>query len=709
MAHKHGNGNSSSRHQWKERLWRGGWLLKWFLLAFVLFVSLTFFLHFRKVETQFLEVGSKAPRYVISQTDFSFLDQDVSQALRQEAVRDIGIIYQVDESQVKRYRRDFEDFLIKHQEWRKKLPLSTFDEMHDLLNETEKILLQAHFTDERSLKKIESFPVAVSLFFLLPSSFSQDERVPLPTVLWDYIGKTLGSDSYYQESITYVTESFSKQVWLLHPDLALQHRIQKEIERSVLDRSTPIEAGGQIIKKGETVEPRHIVMLQAMHAALENARNVWTVSSLFSSALVSLFLIVISALFLHFYNRSLLLSFREVTLLIVIILLSLAFSKVIEHVLLIRMNNWMEVIRSPVVMPFSALFVCVLLGREMAVFCSFFLLVIFTVGLAVDSVPFLLMNLSAAVMTILFAKGLHRRREVFSVCAKVLLSLIPLMVAFSFLEHKTVGMDLVVDFIGAAALLGITAALVITLLPLLESRFGVMTDMALMEFMDPDHELLRRLSLEAPGTYQHSLVVGHIAESAARSIGANGLFCRSATLYHDVGKLLNPHYFTENQLGGFNIHQLLTPIESTQVIISHISGGEALARKHGLPESFIDIIREHHGTSLVYYFYCKQVESLGGDVSSVQEKAFRYLGPKPRSKESAIIMVADTVEAASRSMDGVTEMAVIEMVDKLVAKKAEDGQFDDCELTFEELGRVKKAIVKALLATCHLRFKYPNQ
>jgi cyclic-di-AMP phosphodiesterase PgpH len=154
---------------------------------------------------------------------------------------------------------------------------------------------------------------------------------------------------------------------------------------------------------------------------------------------------------------------------------------------------------------------------------------------------------------------------------------------------------------------------------------------------------------------------------------------------------------------------LLTPAESTHVIIAHVPEGEALARKYHLPQSFIDIIREHHGTTMVYYFYCKQVEQMGGDATKVNEKTFRYSGPKPRSKESAIIMIADIVEAASRSMDEVTEETVADMVDKLVAEKAEDGQFDECQLTFEELGRVKRSIVKALMVTRHLRIKYPER
>lgn len=157
------------------------------------------------------------------------------------------------------------------------------------------------------------------------------------------------------------------------------------------------------------------------------------------------------------------------------------------------------------------------------------------------------------------------------------------------------------------------------------------------------------------------------------------------------------------------MHQLLTPLESTQVIIAHVPEGEALARKYRLPQSFIDIIKEHHGTTLVYYFYCKQIELMGGDASLVDEKKFRYPGPKPHSKESAIIMIADIVDAASRSMDEMNEETFTALVDKLVSQKADDGQFDECRLTFEELGIVKRVMIHTLLVTSHSRVKYPSR
>jgi putative nucleotidyltransferase with HDIG domain len=342
-----------------------------------------------------------------------------------------------------------------------------------------------------------------------------------------------------------------------------------------------------------------------------------------------------------------------------------------------------------------------------ALFFSIFLSIIISFGLSIEYEPFLILNLLGSICTIMFSRNLHKRKDIFEVCGKVWLCTIPVLFGFHLMNNDLWNFSEITDLISTLGCLTITAIIVVGLLPLFETLFKIMTEMTLMEFMDPNNELLRRLSLEAPGTYQHSLVVGNFAEVAARSIGANHLFCRVATLYHDVGKLFNPHYFTENQLGGFNIHQLLTPLESAHVIIAHVQEGEILGKKHHLPESFIDVIREHHGTTLVYCFYCKQIEQMEGDVSKVNGKLFRYQGPKPRTKESALIMIADTVEAASRSLDEVTEESLTEMVNKLITEKAGEGQFDECPITFEELTIVKKSIVKALLVTRHLRVKYP--
>ena len=319
----------------------------------------------------------------------------------------------------------------------------------------------------------------------------------------------------------------------------------------------------------------------------------------------------------------------------------------------------------------------------------------------------MLTNILVGFFVILFMKTLRKRTEIFSVSAKAWVAAAFLIAALHAYERTKMGATLFTDLGSAAIFMAVISILVVGLLPLFEAGFGILTDITLMEYMDPSHELLRRLTVEAPGTYQHALIMGNIAESAARAIGANGLFCRVATLYHDIGKMAIAQYFTENQQHGVNIHQLLTPVESAEVIISHVQEGVQLARRAHLPEQFVDIIKEHHGTSLVYYFYRKQLELVGGKKELVNEKEFRYAGPKPRTKESVVIMISDSVEAASRSLDEVNESTLTRLVDDIVREKLEDGQFDDSHLTFEELQRVKRAIVKSLLAIGHFRVKYP--
>lgn len=690
------------------RFFKIGWVNRWIILGLVLVVPLTFFMYFTQVRMEVLEMGTKAPHYVISQIDFSFLDQEATQALKQEATRDISTIYKLSEHEVLTYRQQVENELIEHQQWRKDLPGTTFDEIYAVLESIQEILLQERFTDARTQKKLEALGLAPLHLQLFSHSYSH-ARVVLDETVWQSLQKELLTlHALTPEPVAYLVSLFSVHQWILQPDFSLQESIQHAVRAEISNQYTHIEAGIQIIKKGEEVTQRHIQMLAAMKGALDAENDQWNLQELFSSALLAVSLVMVAALYLYFFHRRSFSSFSHGMLLVLILLLTLGLAKGVELLLLSIDIRLIQEIRFPLLIPLAALLLSALLGTEVATSASFFLLIIVGVSQTFDTDVFLLMNFLAFALTIFFGRRLHRRREVFSVCGKVFLALIPAVIAINLGSQENFEWSLSIDLLSNAFFLLMTAVIALVILPFLESGFGVMTDMSLMDYMDPDQELLKRLSLEAPGTYQHSLVVGHIAEAAAKAIGANGLFCRAATLYHDIGKLLNPHYFTENQLGGFNIHHLLTPLESTQVIIAHVTEGEALARKHGLPQCFIDIIREHHGTTMVYYFYCKQVEQMNGDVTRVNEKLFRYFGPKPRSKESAIIMLADTVEAASRSLGEITERALAETIDKLVARKTEDGQLDECQLTFEELGRVKKAMIKSLVVASHFRIKYPE-
>ncbi|MEI8300318.1 MAG: HDIG domain-containing metalloprotein [Chlamydiota bacterium] len=697
---------SLNKQQWRKSL-KDQDLGKRLLVGLIMLVCLAGFLHFREIRIEILEPGSIAKNYVVAQIDFEFTDHDSTSVLKQEALKDIGSIYQVDEKEIKDRRVHFENYLIYHQSWRDQAEDSTFEEINAIADKVEDHFFTARFTDLRTLKKMQELDVNADEYFLVPPHKGMASI--LPVEFWEAILADLDKKSYPKKSAQFVVNYFEKFQWIFEVDLSAQKKLQEIVEGSVPEKIRKIRSGSRIIDQGERVTPKQIVMLQAMKDALAENRKLWQPLTIMGSLFFSLFIILLGAYYFKWNHRDILQSLSKLSLYVSIVILTLAFAKLSEFILLRNGSSVLELIRYPLFIPFAAILLTVLLGSEVALFTCCFLSVLLGISLAVDLNRFLIINLILGVVAIIFSRDLRKRKEVFAVCGKIWLSGIPVLFSYNFIRNNFWSMTLIGDVVSTFCFMVLTSILVIGLLPILESVFHVMTDMSLMEYMDPSNELLRRLSVEAPGTYQHSLVVGTIAEAAAQAIGARGFFCRVSTLYHDIGKLINPHYFTENQMGGFNIHQLLTPIESSQVIMAHVPEGETLARKYKLPQSFIDIIKEHHGTTLVYYFYCKQVEQMGGDVDAVDENLFRYLGPKPKTKESAIIMIADSIEAASRALDEISEESLTEMVERIVADKQEEKQLDDCQLTFEELGMVKKSIVRTLSVTRHIRVKYPEK
>jgi len=278
---------------------------------------------------------------------------------------------------------------------------------------------------------------------------------------------------------------------------------------------------------------------------------------------------------------------------------------------------------------------------------------------------------------------------------------------------------------GAAAAFGtalFTALVISGLLPVFEGLFHLTTDISWLELSDLNHKLLRQMQLETPGTFHHCLVVASLAESAAEKIGANAPMCRVCSYFHDVGKLKKPGYFIENQQDGLeNPHDSLTPTMSALIIIAHVKDGVDLAVKHKLNPKIIDVIQEHHGDTLVYYFYRRAQEQKKAemqkvdrklenmeDLPVVQENNFRYPGPRPKSRESAIIALADTIESASRSLRKPTPAKIKALVEELVMAKINDGQLDDCPLTLREIAIVKESFTNTLRSMLHSRIDYPK-
>jgi hypothetical protein len=259
---------------------------------------------------------------------------------------------------------------------------------------------------------------------------------------------------------------------------------------------------------------------------------------------------------------------------------------------------------------------------------------------------------------------------------------------------------------GFAVLNGfLSPILTIGLLPLFETTFRLTTDITLLELSDLNRPLLKRLALEAPGTYHHSIMIGTLAEEAAKAIGANSLLARVGSYYHDIGKMLKPEYFVENQMGARNKHEKLAPSMSALILEAHVKEGKELAEKNGLPQCIIEFITGHHGTTVMTYFY-EKAKSQEGESVDIDE--YRYPGPKPKSREVAIVMLADSVEAASRTLEDPKPARIRAQVHRLITSKFEAGELDDCDITMRELRLIEESFVRVLIGIFHRRIDYPQ-
>jgi cyclic-di-AMP phosphodiesterase PgpH len=675
---------------------------------------LFFFFHFRHPYIETLELGTQAKRYVVAQIDFAFPDEEATIILKQEAANEIAAIWRIKEEQINQKVTEFQKYITQNeigsQKWESVSKETGFADIALALSLFTDSLTLSRFTDIRTIQRIDSLPsteLPIPAKYFYPFLPAKD-AVRLPVQFWIGFGKTIFTSDTVPRSISqFILHYFEPFLWEFEMDQGVEYTLRKLAQGKIPEKFTRVRAGERLIDQGEKVTSRHLAMMQAMKEKLYQKRNLIDPLTVGGSLLMTFIFVGVGIIYLRENHKDIFYSNRKLALLVTILSLAFLLAKVMEVLLLKDTSHLLDSVRFPLFVPFAAILIASLINARIAAFAAIFLAVIYAMALAVDSIPFLVINILTAMVAILSGRAIRRRKDVFIVCGKAWLASIVVILAFDLYSETSLTLNFLNDLTSTFLFMACTAILVVGILPMLESTFQIMTDITLMEFMDPNNELLRRLTIEAPGTYQHSLVVGHLSESAAAAIGANGLFCRVATQYHDIGKLINPQYFTENQLGGMDMHQLLTPFESTQVIIAHVSEGVALARKVGLPEQFIDIIKEHHGTTLVYYFYHKQIELMGGERNKVDTQDFRYAGPKPRSKESTIIMISDTLEAASRCLDIFNEGTVTDLVEKLIAHKMEDGQFDDSLLTFEELGIVKHTLVKTLLAASHPRIKYP--
>ncbi len=472
---------------------------------------------------------------------------------------------------------------------------------------------------------------------------------------------------------------------------------------SRLDKRTLSVEGENFITARDPLEADDIALLRAEHEAYVASlgfsdRVIYTLADW--GMYTAVFALICG--YLYYRDRSLIDDLRQFSLLLGLFMIAV----ILAWVLSINVGWRAEII--PVCM--FAMTISIAWHRELALLLSALVALVFSVshGYAVDE--FVVLTATSFVASLLCGRIRSRTRLVYIGLVSAAVAF-PTTIGVGTMVGQPPGPSLLFDAIWFASGALLAGLFMTALLPFLEQWFGIQTDISLLELGDANHPLLRQLVQRAPGTYNHSINVASIAEAAAEAIGVNGLLCRVAAYFHDIGKMRKPEYFVENQDPRHNKHDDLVPTMSTLVIIAHVKDGAEMARRNHLPKPIIDIIEQHHGTTLVEYFYAQATRKSEdrGESTPIVEADFRYPGPRPQTPEAAVMMLADAVESASRALREPTPGRLENLVENISKRKLDDGQFDECSLTLQQLRIIETSLIKSLNAMYHARVKYPDQ
>ena len=481
-------------------------------------------------------------------------------------------------------------------------------------------------------------------------------------------------------------------------------RTNQALETAVADIEVIVnyERGRLLAEGGQPLALEQIEKLLIEHSAADLAEPLGRKISRFASA-TSLILVMFAfvALYLHHRKLSLSTDLKRQGTVLAVMMIAVAVSRWAS------VDPWRAEI---IPLLLFGQIVAIAYRRELALLLSGVLTLILVTGLGQGLWEFITLLAVTATVVLQLERIRSRNKLIYAGFFGCLVAFL-LTICTGILNHQPLDRVLLIE--ASRNVLWTLAAgfLMHGLLPFVERLFGVLTDLSLLDLGDVSHPLLQELVRRAPSTYNHSITVGSIAEAAADAIGARGLLVRVGAYFHDIGKMLKPAYFIENQPPDDNLHESLLPQMSTLVIVAHIKDGADLARQHKLPEPIIDFIEQHHGTTLVEFFFGRANRQSESDPNGaeVEEAAFRYPGPKPQAKETAVLMLADAAESACRSLVEPGSARIESLVREVAERKLQDGQFDESGLTLRELRTIEDSIIKSLIANYHGRLKYPDQ
>ncbi|QXP58590.1 HD family phosphohydrolase [Olleya sp. HaHaR_3_96] len=487
---------------------------------------------------------------------------------------------------------------------------------------------------------------------------------------------------------------------IIQADLTYNRALSENVLKEALDKISKnrgvVDKGTLIISKGEIVNDSKYQILASLSKEYES--QIWSKSNykwiVFAYTLLVALALLMLLLFIRKYRLDIYKNNTKVTfvffnVLIMVLLTTLVVDYNPEYVYLVPIAILPLVLKA-------------FFDARLGLF-THVITVLLLGSIVPNSYEYMFLQIIAGIVTILTVSELYKRANLFISVGQITLVYIIAYFAF-FVIHEASIDNLKWETFGLFVLCGLATLFVQPLIYVYEKLFGLVSDVSLLELSDTNSKLLKELSNKAPGTFHHSLNVANLAEASANEINANAMLVRVGALYHDIGKMKSPTFFTENQSSGINGHDELSPKESAKIIINHVIDGIEVAKKYNLPDRVIDFIRTHHGTSQVYYFYMKEK----ANNEDVDINDFTYPGPKPFSKETAILMMCDSVEAASKSLKEPTSSKIDNFVENIINKQKDDGQFLNADITFKEIESIKKVLKRKLANIYHLRIEYPE-
>lgn len=629
-----------------------------------------------------IEVGQVSPTDIISPRTMDFIDEERTEQLREQAIKEVKPVYELDTmielqaiDEITRFFNTLERTQAKSfVELKKILPIRLTDDV-----------VKALFSFRRDqIYKLRSYIIQI-VRDILSKGISPQNIGIVDQLIENELDKLIVPQELKDITIT-LSKYFIRPNLFLNVDETLKR--QNEAKNSVQPIKYRILKGQIIVRRGDIITKEHMKYLDALGLTKSQPNILGIIGLGVIIFLSELVIVEFIRSYLPNIHNNIPLNWLVAIILIIGLILVKGFS-----------------LLSIYLVPLATLTILstVLLDYRLSIIILVFSGILPNVSNP-DILRFYLPLFIGSIVGVLVTKDITQRGDLTRAGIFVSLTQVAGVGAISLMGYG----DLRTIILNAVYALGsglLSSILAIGLMPYLEHLFQILTPVRLTELINFTQPLLKRLMLEAPGTYHHSILIGNLAESAGEALGANLPLIRAGSYYHDVGKVRRPYFFIENQLGQENLHDRLPPSLSRLIILQHVDDGVMLARQYRIPEQIIDFIREHHGTSLVSYFYHKALKE---NPDGVREEDYRYKGPKPKTKETAIVMLADAVEAAVRSLERPNPQKIEDIVRGIIEERLKDGQLDDSPLTLKDLNIIAESFIKVLNGLFHPRIEYPE-